>query len=74
MEIIILITIYIIAFFIDFLPIIKEKQTKDIIIYSVCLSVSFFILMWVTLGYNFPWPSKLIQTAVKSVFNINLLQ
>lgn len=68
MEIFIIILLYFIVIFFDFLPVIKQKNKKQSILYLCILSLSFCMLILVNLNVELPMASKLIANMIKNFY------
>lgn len=68
MEVIIIVFVFVLVFILEFIPIIKAKQKKEIWIYSIALSISFCLLVVKALGFDIPSPFKPIEKGLKHLF------
>ena len=64
------IILYIVVAFADFLPIIKEKKKKEVLVYSVILLLSFCTLMIATAGVTVPPPFKTVEDAITQIMKL----
>jgi hypothetical protein len=61
--------IYILIFFIEYIPLLKKKNYKDITLYSFLIALSLLINLLISLGITIPTPVKPIEIIVNKLFN-----
>lgn len=64
---IIVILIYLIIGLLEILPLIRQKQKKELIIYSVLFSGAFIMSLLLSFGIELPSPAGPIETVVKAI-------
>ena len=69
MRITIILILYFFIIIFNFLPVIKEKQKKEIWIYSAFLFVSFIVLVLNNFSVKLPSPTNMISDFIGSVFH-----
>lgn len=62
--------IYIFLIIIDFVPLLKSKNYKDITVYSFLITFSFIICLLMSLGIAVPNPVKPIEIVINKLFGI----
>lgn len=68
MVLIIIVCVYIVFLLIDFLPLIKEKKWKELVIFSVVFFSSLLISILLIQGVKIPSPAKPIEEIVTAIF------
>lgn len=64
---VLIILAYIIIGIIEIVPMVKKKQKKELILYSVTLMIAFIISLLLSLGVDIPSPAKAIEKIVLTV-------
>ncbi len=68
MVTVIVILLYFFVVMFDFLPILKERSKKQIIVYGLFLGASFCVLILFSFGIRCPGPSNFITAVVEKIF------
>lgn len=67
---ILVILAYAVIGFIEIVPLVKRKQKKEVILYSVTFSCAFILSLLLSLGVDIPSPARPIERVVKAVLAI----
>ena len=64
MMFVLVILVYALIGFIEIVPLVKKKQRKELVLYSVTFGLAFIISLLLSLGVKIPSPAKPIERLV----------
>lgn len=61
MVLAVVIFLYLVVAFFDYIPLIKKKEKKEFVVYTTFLIISFILLFLITIDIVLPSPTNLIK-------------
>lgn len=70
MIVVIIIIIYVLVVAFDYVPIIKQKNKGEIILYTSLLILSFILILLIAIEVKLPNPTNLIKYLLKPIIKV----